>query len=57
VKKVKFTYTFEFDPKKFPNLTTEEIREEFLSTALSYMSHIEEETVNYLADINSKGGK
>jgi hypothetical protein len=50
--KIKFTHTFEVDPKEYPNLSASKIRDEFISTATSYMQHIEEETRNYLADEN-----
>lgn len=51
--KIKFDYTFKVDRKKFPNLTTEEIREHFASCALSYMQQVEEETINLLDDENA----
>jgi flagellar assembly factor FliW len=55
--KIKFDYTFEVDRKKFPNLTAEEIRDHFVSCAMSYMQHVEEETLNLLADVNIENKK
>lgn len=40
--KIKFDYTFEVDPKKYPNLTAKEIRNHFIDCALSYMQQVEE---------------